>query len=484
VILTGDGVKLIDFGISALAGSADTDENGQLLGTAAYVAPERLAGAPVAPAADVYSLGVLLYRLLAGDLPWQVDGRTALLEAHLFAEPAPLAPIPGAPPGLIELCDACLTKDPHLRPSAADLARSLFALAEETVPAALPALINPGTPGPRAAAAAEPTEVHALPAVGAPLRRRRSWTPAAVLAGLLAIAAVGLVAAWSRDGDHRAAAAPPPPCEATFTVSRDWGSGFGADLEVHDTGVPAAAAWRVSFAFPGNQRLTAKASAHEHPVTAPVVADATISAPGIGTAHDTATVSQSGTTVTAAGSDPRLPLRSGESITVPISAAYHGLNPIPTAFSLNGQSCRTEVAGALTSPVPGTTAGAPVRGGNGTGLPATGPGTLGTGTAIPSTAPSGGTGGAPGDPGAPGTGTGPSPTPEPTGTDGGGADPTPTGGSDPTTPPPTVTPTPTSTSTGSSGGSSGGGSGGGTGGGSDDGSGKGPGHPRQSPTPN
>jgi serine/threonine protein kinase len=56
VMLTGAGAKVVDFGISALVGQRDAAPDGSLLGTPAYLAPERLGGGPVSPAADVYAL--------------------------------------------------------------------------------------------------------------------------------------------------------------------------------------------------------------------------------------------------------------------------------------------------------------------------------------------------------------------------------------------------------------------------------------------
>src|SRR5690606_25522399 len=72
VMLTHGGAKVVDFGISALAGENDVGPEGTLLGTPGYVAPERINGGQVSPATDVYSVGLLLYRMLTGRLPWQV----------------------------------------------------------------------------------------------------------------------------------------------------------------------------------------------------------------------------------------------------------------------------------------------------------------------------------------------------------------------------------------------------------------------------
>jgi len=122
VILGPDGVKLVDFGISARTGEPDVGPDGTIMGTPAYLAPERLEHTSVDPAADVYALGVLLYRLLAGRLPWDAVTVTDMLNAHYSEEPAPLPPIAGLPARVRDLCHQCLAKDPAERPDAATLA--------------------------------------------------------------------------------------------------------------------------------------------------------------------------------------------------------------------------------------------------------------------------------------------------------------------------------------------------------------------------
>jgi serine/threonine-protein kinase len=96
VMVTPDGVKVVDFGIAAAIGSARPSD-GEVIGTPAYVAPERLIDDAVQPASDVYALGVLLYRLLSGHAPWSADTTTQMLSAHIYVEPEPLAPLPEVP---------------------------------------------------------------------------------------------------------------------------------------------------------------------------------------------------------------------------------------------------------------------------------------------------------------------------------------------------------------------------------------------------
>ncbi|MFI7545840.1 protein kinase [Actinoplanes sp. NPDC049599] len=123
VMVTRDGAKVVDFGLAAVAGPADPAD--ALFGTPAYLAPERLTGGPVEPASDVYALGVLMYRLLAGESPWSVDSTTQMLSAHVYVEPAPLPPLGEVPPQVTDLVNRCLRKEPGERPSAEEVAATL-----------------------------------------------------------------------------------------------------------------------------------------------------------------------------------------------------------------------------------------------------------------------------------------------------------------------------------------------------------------------
>jgi hypothetical protein len=126
VMVTETGAKVVDFGIAAAINPAGTgDDDFEVLGTPAYLAPERLTGDGVEPASDVYALGVLLYRMLSGHSPWSADTTTQMLTAHVYVDPEPLTPLPGVPEYVTELCNRCLSKDTTERPSAREVAALL-----------------------------------------------------------------------------------------------------------------------------------------------------------------------------------------------------------------------------------------------------------------------------------------------------------------------------------------------------------------------
>jgi Protein kinase domain len=133
VMLTAGGAKVVDFGLAAVAGERDLTE-GLAFGTPAYLAPERLSGDPVVAATDVYALGLLLYRMLAGRLPWSAETSTQMLEAHMYLEPTPLPKLPGVPPVVRDLVGRCLAKDPAQRPLSGEVAVTLAHSAGVRVP--------------------------------------------------------------------------------------------------------------------------------------------------------------------------------------------------------------------------------------------------------------------------------------------------------------------------------------------------------------
>ena len=117
LLVSRDGaVKITDFGIAHAAGSASLTSPGTLIGTPAYLAPERAAGAPATPAADLYALGIVAYQCLTGRLPF--DGEPlAIVLAHL-ERPVPPLP-PSVPAGVAALVADLTAKNPRARPASA-----------------------------------------------------------------------------------------------------------------------------------------------------------------------------------------------------------------------------------------------------------------------------------------------------------------------------------------------------------------------------
>jgi serine/threonine protein kinase len=118
VMLTPSGAKVLDFGIAAVVGTPDPDPDGPVMGTPAYIAPERFEGHPATPAADMFALGTLLYHCLAGRLPWSARTHTEMVTAQCHTDPEPLPYLDALPPEVLDLCWRCLARDPGERPTA------------------------------------------------------------------------------------------------------------------------------------------------------------------------------------------------------------------------------------------------------------------------------------------------------------------------------------------------------------------------------
>jgi CheY-like chemotaxis protein len=130
----GEVPKVLDFGIAKIAGDTALGRSitldGSLLGTPAYMAPERFRRGPYGPKSDVYSVGTMLYEMLSGRLPFMPASADplALVAMQAEDEPPALPRYPDVTPALEALVRAALSKNPDRRPAADQLARRLAAV--------------------------------------------------------------------------------------------------------------------------------------------------------------------------------------------------------------------------------------------------------------------------------------------------------------------------------------------------------------------
>lgn len=126
-------VKVLDFGIAKLSASDGVptlSSAGLVTGTPAYVAPEQALGRPIDGRCDVYAMGVLLYRMLQGRLPFDGDTPLQIVMKHIHETPV-FEPDPEVPQALIDVVMWCLQKSPDDRPaSIAELGRALAQIEE------------------------------------------------------------------------------------------------------------------------------------------------------------------------------------------------------------------------------------------------------------------------------------------------------------------------------------------------------------------
>ncbi|WP_175411387.1 serine/threonine-protein kinase [Streptomyces sp. TRM64462] len=118
VLLTEDGVRVVDFGIARAADhETKLTHTGALIGSPAFMSPEQVRGEPPGPPSDVFSLGVTLVTAATGRAPYAGESPLALMHAVAHDEPD----LSALPPGLLPIVAPCLAKDPGARPTPAQL---------------------------------------------------------------------------------------------------------------------------------------------------------------------------------------------------------------------------------------------------------------------------------------------------------------------------------------------------------------------------
>src|SRR3954447_23223983 len=121
IVVRKDGrLKVTDFGI-ARSGASQMTEAGSIVGTAQYLSPEQARGAPVDARSDLYSLGIVLYEMLTGTVPYTGDAPVEIAMKHLTAVPDPPSKLrPDIPHDLDAVVMRALAKDPEQRYGSAE----------------------------------------------------------------------------------------------------------------------------------------------------------------------------------------------------------------------------------------------------------------------------------------------------------------------------------------------------------------------------
>ncbi len=216
-----DFVKILDFGIAKVGGEASRlTRAGSVFGTPHYMSPEQAAGTPVDQRTDIYSLGVILYEMASGKVPFDADNFMGILTQHMYKKPPwirELVPTPDVPPGLDAIIQKCLTKKPEYRyQSMTELQADLDKLDQGLLPDAVQEMMARSggfnVPADYFRQSAMPVPVPATPGA-APQRSVPKWVP--VLAGftLVGLVLIGLLIKEMRSSaepEPASSVAPPP----------------------------------------------------------------------------------------------------------------------------------------------------------------------------------------------------------------------------------------------------------------------------------
>ena len=155
LMMNGQTAKVADFGIARAVTESTMTYSGNVIGSVHYFSPEQAKGTMITPKSDVYSLGVVLYEMLTGELPFTGENPVSIAMKHLQDEPTPVRRIdPDIPPVVEALVSRMMAKDPAMRPSSEEVVHEV----EQAK-----AMMNGSAP----AAAPDPYATQVLPRVGA-----------------------------------------------------------------------------------------------------------------------------------------------------------------------------------------------------------------------------------------------------------------------------------------------------------------------------
>jgi serine/threonine-protein kinase len=209
-----DLVKIVDFGLAKVIGSSKLTRAGMVFGTPHYMSPEQAAGEIVDHRADIYALGIVMYEMFTGKVPFEADSYMGVLTKHMYMTPPPpsqLAPQLKSLGALEDVILRCLQKRPEAR---YDNLAALLAELDQRLPGS----------SPRAATRPAPVSVLAdqLELPGAdetlPRRRARRYHPALFIGAAFVVGALVVLAL--RRGPTGATALPAPTESAPLGASQ------------------------------------------------------------------------------------------------------------------------------------------------------------------------------------------------------------------------------------------------------------------------
>jgi beta-lactam-binding protein with PASTA domain/tRNA A-37 threonylcarbamoyl transferase component Bud32 len=202
IIVTYDNqIKVMDFGIARTTGGSAMTQTGTIMGTAQYISPEQAQGRAADPRSDLYSLGVVLYEMLTGKVPFDGENPVSIAYKHVREDPLPPSMVnPDISPGLEAVVMKALAKNPENR---CQNAMKMYGDLERCLEGA-PVYATPVLPRDEAALGA----TQAYPAVGGAPPRKRSlaWLWISIIV-LVVLAGIG-VGVWALVGGGEGIAVP------------------------------------------------------------------------------------------------------------------------------------------------------------------------------------------------------------------------------------------------------------------------------------
>jgi tRNA A-37 threonylcarbamoyl transferase component Bud32 len=207
-----DFVKILDFGIAKVgSGTAKLTRAGSVFGTPHYMSPEQAAGSPVDSRTDIYALGVILYEMASGKVPFDADNFMGILTQHMYKAPVPiraLVPPQDIPPGLEAVILKALSKKPEQRyQTMEEVAADLEKVLNGTVPDAVPEMMA------RSGGFNVPADFYKERGMPAPVPgtprgpARKPWGMVAGIAGVLAAVAI-VVGVFAKSSSSTASSGP------------------------------------------------------------------------------------------------------------------------------------------------------------------------------------------------------------------------------------------------------------------------------------